>query len=402
MKFTKKYILNTIIIGFSFVLMKSFNLMLPYFLDAESYNSFNKVFYYASLISTIGVLGFTYAITQINLNKLLIVLLVFCNIIIGFIIVHSFSGIDVSLFNIFNILIISFSTILFNIYNFQLLFTSKTIKYFLTVVILSFAHYLGLGLSIYLKADLIFLFGLTSIGGVAFSFYFFERGAVSNYKQIGKFYKIGLSTFIINSSAGMILMADKFFANNIFEIEVANAYTFAWAIVAPIFYLGNIAEKNIYAASDKKSLKGAVLNSIWLVLFGLIAYFLFVYTFVSQFPNYLPKSIDLELFSDIIIIMFLGYSIFVLFHFPINGVLFKFNLHDSQKYTSYAYIMVLGIFTTLYLLDIIKLNSDDYLLLLSLVISILITLSISKFLLVILLHKKEVFAFLKTSKYADQ
>ncbi|MCP5061627.1 MAG: hypothetical protein GY936_04080 [Ignavibacteriae bacterium] len=108
MTISKDYIKNTILIGLSFVFLKSFNLALPYFLDGENYNAFNKVFYYASLMSTVGTFGFTYAITQINLPPFFVSLLVLLNTVVSFILVFTFSGVDISILNIMIILIFTY------------------------------------------------------------------------------------------------------------------------------------------------------------------------------------------------------------------------------------------------------------------------------------------------------
>jgi hypothetical protein len=345
----------------------------------------------------IGTFGFTYAITQLNFTPVILSALVFFNIIISFLLVYFFSGIDVSIINFAYILLISFSSILFSVYNFHLLFNSKTNKYFITILIISVSYFAALGISILMGIDILLLYSIFGLAGLILSFNFFDLGKVKAISDIKKFYKIGFSTFVINSAAGMILMADKFFANNVFSIEVANAYTFSWALIAPIFYLGNIAEKNIYAADTKKSIKSSLINSLGLILLGLITYALLMYLVTNYYPNLLPGSINLNLFTDIFLYMLLGYSLFIFFHFPVNGILFKLNFHDSQKLTSYAYLIIIGIFVALYFFDIIKISTDNYLLLLSLVVTILLVLSVSKFSLLTYLHKKAVIGLFKKS-----
>lgn len=398
MAISKEYIKNTLLIALSFILLKSFNLVLPYLLDDVGYNEFNKVFYYASLISTVGTFGFTYAITQINFTPIILSVLVILNIVLGFFLVNIFSGIDVSLFNILNIFLISFSSILFNVYNFQLLFHSKTNKYFLTIIIISAAYFLALGLSFLLHVNILFLYGLFGLLAVGFCLRYFDTGSVKDFSKIKDFYKIGASTFIINSAAGMVLMADKFFANNLFNIKLANAYTFSWAIIAPIFYLGNVAEKNIYAASGKKSLKSAIINSLGLIIIGLFFYFIGILLLTNIFSNLLPISIDIELFNKIVLTMFGGYVAYIFLHFPLNGILFKFNLRLTQKITAIAHLVIFALFIMAYLFNLISIDTEDYLGLFTLVITILILLSLSKIVSILILQRKEVFEFLKSSK----
>ncbi|MCB9211146.1 MAG: hypothetical protein H6609_17400 [Ignavibacteriales bacterium] len=379
----------------SFILLKSFNLVLPYILDDVGYNEFNKVFYYASLISTIGTFGFTYAITQINFTPVILSVLVVINILVGFFLVNLFSGIDVSLFNILNIFLISFSSILFNVYNFQLLFHSKTNKYFLTIIIISAAYFLALGFSFLLHVNILFLYGLFGFLAVGFCLKYFDTGDVKNISRVKDFYKIGASTFIINSAAGMVLMADKFIANNLFNVKLANAYTFSWAIIAPIFYLGNVAEKNIYAASGKKSLKSAIINSLGLITIGLFFYLIGILLLTNLFSNLLPSSIDIELFNKIVLTMFGGYVAYIFLHFPLNGILFKFNLHRTQRVTSIAHIIIFAGFISAYYFNLIKIDPNNYLSLFLIVLSVLIALSLSKIITIFVLQKKEVFNFFK-------
>lgn len=390
MTISKQYIKNTLLIGISFILLKSFNLVLPYFLDEIPYNEFNKVFYYASLISTIGTLGFTYAITQINFTPIILSLLVILNILLSYFMVYSFSGIEVSIINLFNIFLISFVTIIFSIHNFRLLFYSETNKYFITILIMSAAYFTALAMSLLIDVNLFFLYGIFGLFGLIFSIRFFEWGTEGNLKEIKKFYRLGLSTFVINSAAVMIVMADKFFANNVFSIEVANAYTFAWLLVAPIFYLGGVAEKNIYAANNKNAVKSSLKNSFGLIALGLIGYSFLVYLFTNYFQNLFPEIININLFAKIFHYMMMGYALFIFLHHPINGVLFKLNFHDSQKITSYLYLSILGIFAGLYYSNLINIGSDDYLYLITLVVSALLILAICKFLVLLYLHKQAI------------
>ena len=84
---------NIVLITISLIVLKSFNLIIPYLLTKIEYNDFNKVFYYASLISTLGTLGFTYAITQINIHPVILSVLVLINIFVGLFIMRFFFGV---------------------------------------------------------------------------------------------------------------------------------------------------------------------------------------------------------------------------------------------------------------------------------------------------------------------
>jgi len=307
--------------------------------------------------------------------------------------VFIFSGVDVSILNIFNVFIISSSSILFSIYNFKLLFNSKIKNYFITIIIFSVSHYIALSGHLFFGLNLLLFYGLLSFIAIIFCFGFFEIGLGNKIRSVGKFYKIAASTFIINSAAGIILMADKFFANNIFDSEIANAYTFSWAIIAPIFYLGNIAEKNIYASKEKKSLQSSIKNSIGLILLGLVGYSIIIVIITNYVSFLLPQSINLDIFNKIIFTMLAGYSVYIIFHFPINGMLFKFNLHKVQKATALSHIFILGVFVVLFYINIISIEANDYFGLFLVIISILMLLSVSKVVLVIFLQRREIIEF---------
>lgn len=392
---SKEYLKNTFIIAIAFILQKSFNLIIPYFLNDVNFNHFNKVYYYASLVSTIGTFGFTYAITQINFTPYILLFFVVLNVIISYIIVNIFYSANLSIFNIVIVFIISLTSITFNIYNFLLLFYSKTNKYFLTIIIISLSNFASLILSYIFNSNLILFYGLLNLLGLTFCFKFFDKGSVSEFYHLKKFYKIGASTFLINSAAGIVLMADKFISNNLFNVPIANAYTFAWAVVAPIFYLGNVAEKNIYAANGKNELKNSFYYSFILITVGLILYFCAIIIIINYYPKLIPKSIDITYFKSIVTTMFVGYSIYIYLHFPVNGILFKFNLYSTQKIISFLHIVVLSAFTIFYFMNLIKIEPNEYFSLFSTVLTILFILSIIKIIAILILQKTDVIRFFK-------
>ena len=96
--------------------------------------------------------------------------------------------------------------------------------------------------------------------------------------------------------------------------------------------------------------------------------------------------------------MFGGYVAYIFLHFPLNGILFKFNLRLTQKITAIAHLVIFALFIMAYLFNLISIDTEDYLGLFTLVITILILLSLSKIVSILILQRKEVFEFLKSSK----
>lgn len=380
---------NLTLITISLIVLKSFNLVIPYLLNKNEYNEFNKVFYYASLISTLGTLGFTYAITQINIHPAILSVLVLINIFAGLFIMRFFFGVINTPYELLIVTLIAFTSIIFFVYNFELLFHSQILKYTLTIFIFSGMHYTAIIFFKLFAGDILLFYGIGGLLGLILSLHFFNLGGVSKTAAVQKFYKFGLSTFIINSAAGMALMADKFFANNFFSIDVANAYTFSWALVAPLFYLGNIAEKNIYAVSPSHSVKKSFYFSFFIIITGILLYGGMLYGISNFYKFLLPGSINVQLFSKIISVMIIGYAVYIILHFPINGILFKLNLHTVQKYSAILNLTAILIFVIAYFTKEIIIPKDDYIALLFLVWGFLLLITVPKILLISILEKEK-------------
>lgn len=133
-----------------------------------------------------------------------------------------------------------------------------------------------------------------------------------------------------------------------------------------------------------------------LITLGLFFYFIGILLLTNLFSNLLPSSIDVGLFNNIVLTMFGGYVAYIFLHFPLNGILFKFNLHRTQRVTSIAHIIIFAGFISAYYFNIISIDADDYLGLFTLVIAMLILLSLSKIISILILQRKEVLEFLKT------
>jgi hypothetical protein len=133
------------------------------------------------------------------------------------------------------------------------------------------------------------------------------------------------------------LAADKFLANYMFDSITANSYTFAWTITAPLFYIGNVFEKMVYS-SDRSELR---LKSTFLLNGSMIVIYSLVIIIITNWVTFLlPKSIDAGLVRNISLWMLLGYSLYAIMHFPINGYLFKTQKETVQKSLAGKYIVI--------------------------------------------------------------
>jgi len=141
-------------------------------------------------------------------------------------------------------------------------------------------------------------------------------------KNLKDIYSIGFSSFVINSIVPFLLAADKFIVNHNFENITANSYTFAWGLTAPLFYIGNIFEKMIYAERKEVTKKLVLVNG--LLNIALISiYAIAVFTTINISDSILPQSVSKEMVRSITLMMLIGYSIYAIVHFPLNGYLFK-------------------------------------------------------------------------------
>jgi hypothetical protein len=204
----------------------------------------------------------------------------------------------------------------------------------------------------------------------------FNKDTITEF-NLSEFYKIGFSAFVINSAVSLGLAADKFIVNHYFAAEIANAYTFAWSATAPLFYIGTLIEKYLYAeANPDKSriLKKGFLISAVLVL----CYTLGIISIVNFYPALLPASISKEIFGHIFIFMITGYSLYVILHFPINTYLFKVLDVKKQKTISIYFTIVILSFALVFYYMVNSANMINYRVLLSSVWIYIFTLLIIK------------------------
>jgi len=343
----KKFIL----IGLSIFLYKSVFIVYAYTFNPLQYNLFNQSYYTASLLILFGALGFDIAQTRIPIKTFTIFLFISINILITYSILHIISGPFSNILEIIPVIIYSTFTAAGGVLNFKLLFDGKYKNYFWVMLLFAIAHFMIIPAVLFFNVS---IFPALSISIIIWFFvvYKISDKEISENKNYKEYFKVGFSAFIINSAVALGLSADKFIVNHFFEIDIANAYTFAWGLTAPIFYIGNLIEKYLYA--EPKPDKNRILKKGFLVSVLLIS----IYTggiiaIISFFPSLLPGSVSNEIFGSIFIFMITGYSLYVIFHFPLNTYLFKVTGIEKQKTISiyFSFIILIFAFVFYYIIN---------------------------------------------------
>lgn len=347
MKLKSESIKKFVLIGLSLFLFKSVLIVYAYAFGEVQYNLFNQSYYTASLLILFGSLGFNISQTRIPAKIHYLFLFVTINIVITYLILHIISQPFGSISAIIPILIYSIFASAGSIMNFKMLFEGQYKKYFLIMFLFAIAHILVVPAAALFNTDTFTVLSFFIIIWFALAYRFFNKESVSGKENIRQFYKIGLSAFVINSAVSLALSGDKFIVNHFFAQDVANTYTFAWGLTAPIFYIGNLIEKYLY--TEQKPDKNRILKrGFRLSALMVLAYSVFITVIVKLFPSVLPDSISKELFENIFVFMIAGYSLYVILNFPINTYLFKVVSTGKQKLISVFYSLVILLFVIVF------------------------------------------------------
>lgn len=358
-KLNADFIKKIFVLTFTTGLIKIFFFILPYITNSLQFNEFNKMYYTASLAAVIGGLGFNYAYAQKRFKIIKVLLFILLNLALIYSILYSIKNI-----NSYYSFIVSFSLIVFELTSFYLLYNNFIKEYFIVYSILLIS-YITIVFAAFININLVIAFSLLTFIASIISLYFIiktdKRIINGNSKS---FYKIGFTAFIINSVSPFIFIADKFIVNTFFNIETANAYTFAWTLTAPIFYLGVIFEKYIYTLHAGILDRRKIIFVMLLLFFLLFIYWVLINLFLSFGITILPETINLMLLKNIINIMLPGFMIFTIIHYPMNGYLFKKELLNVQYKLSVIYLIIIFLLLILFfILTRIELN-NNYLLIL--------------------------------------
>ncbi len=342
MKYRSDSIKKFILLGLSFFLFKSVLIVFAYVFSKEQYNLFNQSYYTASLVILFGTLGFDISQARIPIKTLSIFSVVLINIIFAYVILHLISNPFNDLSDIVSIIIYSLFSTVGGILNFKLLFDGKYERYFLIMLLFAIAHFAIIPVVLVLHFNIFKSLAVFTVIWFLVVYRLFDNEKNAKNK-IDQYYKIGFSAFVINSAVSLALAGDKFIANHFFTLDIANAYTFAWGLTAPIFYIGTLIEKFLYA--EQKPDKTKILkNGFSLSLSLVLIYTAGIILITRLFPSILPGSINKDIFNQIFIFMITGYSIYVIFHFPLNTYLFKVIDIEKQKRISFYFTIIIIVF----------------------------------------------------------
>lgn len=377
-------------LGFAVASTKVILLLFAYFFDAETYNQFNQIYYTASIIILFGSLGFNIAVTRLNITFSKIVFAITANALSAYIFLQIFSAPFDNIFQIISILIYSILISLTGILAFHLLFSGKHNDYVLIMILYSAFHLLIIPAIYFLNVDLFIALPMTAIIWFISSSTKFIKPEKFPEGSFNEFYKIGVSAFIINSAVSLALAADKYFVNHYFAIEIANSYTFAWSLTAPMFYIGVIIEQFLFSEQNtsKSNIlnRGIILSSLFVVIYSAA-----VLVIVNFVPEILPSSISYNYVREIFMLMIAGYSVIVIFHFPINAYLFKALGIDKQKTISIIFTIIIALFVGFYILILQGVVVINYIWLLVITWSYIFTLLTAKAAVMFKGDKKEEF-----------
>jgi len=375
-----------VLLGFAVASTKIMLLLFAYFFDAENYNQFNQIYYTASMVILFGSLGFNIAITRVNLSLKLVTASVLLMILTAYLFLQIFSAPFENVFEIVSILIYCLFISLAGIYVFHLLFSGRYRDYAILTLFYSALHLLIIPAILFLKLS---LFSVLPV--IAFLWFLigspkYIRQKDSSFRNLKEFYKIGISAFVINSAVSLALAADKYFVNHFFAVETANAYTFAWGLTAPMFYIGVLIEQ--YLFSETNTSKSNILRRGFIMVTVFVTFYAAaMIAAIYLFPNIMPASVDHATVLKIFTLMISGYSVYVILHFPVNAYLFKALGTGKQKTISLYFSIIISVYILLYVLILQGIVIIDYVWLLAFTWSYIFTLLITK---IILMFRKDI------------
>jgi hypothetical protein len=322
-----------------------------YTFNQIQYNQFNQSYYTASILILFASLGFNISQTRIPIKTVAIFFFVTINTLLTYFVLSLVSDTFSNITDAIPVIIYTIFVSAGGILNFRLLFNGKYQKYSWVMFMLAAAHFM------IIPAVLFFGLGIFPSLAVLVVIWFFavyrlfDKEDLQN-KNFREYYKLGFSAFVINSAVSLGLAGDKFIVNHFFAADIANAYTFAWGLTAPIFYIGNLIEKYLFA--EPKPDKTRILKKGFILSLIIISAYTFgIITIIKFFPALLPAAISKEIFGQIFIIMITGYSLYVILHFPLNTYLFKVIDTGKQKKISlyFSIIILISIFMFYYLIN---------------------------------------------------
>lgn len=365
------------LLGLAVASTKLMLILFAYFFDAATYNLFNQVYYTASMIILFGSIGFNIAVTRVKINLIIVSAAVFFNTLLAYLFLQILSAPFNNVFQISSLLIYSIFSSLGGIYVFHLLFSGRYKDYVFLTLLYSALHLLLIPAILFLKVDIFTSLPVVTLLWFLLGYPKYIKEKESTLNNLKEFYKIGFSAFIINSAVSLALAADKYFVNHFFSIELANSYTFAWGITAPMFYIGVLIEQFLFSESNNSKVN-ILKRGFFLSTTMVIVYAIGVLVAVNYLPGLFPASVNYNMVLKISTLMITGYSVYVIFHFPVNAYLFKSLGTAKQKTISLAFSIIIAVYLSLYIMILQGTISIDYIWLLIITWSYIFTLLITK------------------------
>jgi hypothetical protein len=349
---TKDSIKQIIKIGLTIILPRIPILLAAYILSKENYFLFNKYYYAATMIVMISSFGFEFAINYTKTKYSLLFGSILVNVCIVAIVTYFTVIENISLYKYAAIMLYSFFIASTNVLTFRILYTGKTGIYLFVNLIYASVLLIAIVLGKIFSGN-----GLITGLTLGSALYFFSVLILQKRNEKEQFYggslkdlySIGFSPFIINSIVPLLIKADKIIINQNYDNVTANSYTFAWGLIAPIFYIGNVFEKMIYS-SEKTGARKTLQSNFLLNMFLITFYSVVIYVLINFTDSLIPHSVSIELVRSISLMMLIGYSVFAIFHFPVNGYLFKYTDKIIFKNIANKYLITVIVLSVIYFL----------------------------------------------------
>lgn len=371
----KNQMSKTIVFGLGLTLDKIYLFLLPYLLSETSYNSFNKSYYLAGIITLFGTFGFNFAIRVIRLSNKLIYLLIFINSLIVTLVLWLFFEGDAFPYLPF---LFAFISSVFLIFQFEFIFQGEIKKYFITIILLFLSGIISLIISLAIQQDLFLILVLLNSITLFISSTLFLKGSLQTKKDITAAYISGASALMINGAGVAVLGFGKYIASQVFTIKLSNSFIFLSLLVTPILMSGNLVERFVY--SIKREIKNRNKIITGLLLFIFILYSAAVILVMHTVPELFPASIDMEILRSLAIPILIGTAIYGAYHFPLNGILFKEAGITIQKKLAVYYLFFMCSFAFCVHLFLIADSPNAFLLIFFIYGSLFILTSIKYFL----------------------
>lgn len=372
---------KTLTIGFVTFFSKLIILIIPYLLEPQSYNIFNKNYYSLSLVIILSGFGFEFSYQRGNISFYRLILLLTGNIIVTQFILIAAGVLNFDVLNFLLITIASLISVLISIAGFTLLFR-KSLKGYVMMSLLFHSFVIVTYLVLrYFESDPFRSYIIALIAAFIIAFALIKKALAKEGNEYLNMYAFGLNALIINGFFAVVMSINHILAGNLLSHNSANNIILVWLASVPLIYLSNIFEKVVY---NSVRLKDKIVKWVLINFSLMLFYTLVIGTVILVFDFLLPSPADKELMSEYMVLIFPGILIFALLNSFINAYTFRYLDYKRQSIITVIYAALLIICV---LIAILSLNKIFLLNDLSLIIfsgSVLLTAIISKSVIVLL------------------